>query len=229
MLHPPKRHVCLKFSVEKKAFYFSKRVLRRGTARSVLVKISPVVCLFECERLYFKLWRALSYHDWKDMRSLVTKQFLERVFLYTKCFEKLTFFYWHLRLHSYRKKFIYMQDGWPQISEYTVYLVLRIYIFLKKFAGSQGCPGWIQKRHCMAHVVVSIRWKDFLMIFCRVLTGCSYTKLLQAIIGVIPFWVLMDDFQPMFPPKRGMLRTHQTVSLDQGPLSHFLFLIFLNW
>ena len=55
MLHPPKRHVCLKFSVEKKTFYFSKRVLRRGTARSVLVKISPVVCLFECERLYFKL------------------------------------------------------------------------------------------------------------------------------------------------------------------------------
>ena len=160
----------------------------------------------------------LERHEESSYKTVSWKGF----FVY-KMFWKTNIFYWHLRLHSYRKKFIYMQDGWPQISEYTVYLVLRIYIFLKKFAGSQGCPGWIQ------NVVVSIRWKDFLMIFCRVLTGCSYTKLLQAIIGVIPFWVLMDDFQPMFPPKRGMLRTHQTVSLDQGPLSHFLFLIFLNW
>ena len=38
MLHPPKRHVILKFFPENKLFYFSKRLLRAGTERKKWLK-----------------------------------------------------------------------------------------------------------------------------------------------------------------------------------------------
>ena len=37
-LHPPKRHVFLEFLVENKAYHFSKRALRAGTARNKWLK-----------------------------------------------------------------------------------------------------------------------------------------------------------------------------------------------
>ena len=40
-LHHPKRHVFLEFLAEKKAFHFSKRSLRAGTARYKELKKSP--------------------------------------------------------------------------------------------------------------------------------------------------------------------------------------------
>ena len=40
MLHPPKRHVYLEVLIEKKAFRFSKRALRAGTAHNN-IKIRP--------------------------------------------------------------------------------------------------------------------------------------------------------------------------------------------
>ena len=46
MLHPPKRHVFLDFSVEKKVFRFAKRALRAGTARNKWLKYALAdVCM----------------------------------------------------------------------------------------------------------------------------------------------------------------------------------------
>ena len=41
------------------------------------------------------------------------------------------------------------------------------------------------------------------------------------------FWVLLDHSQPMFPLKRGIVTSHQTVFLDQDPVERS-FLIFRN-